>query len=201
MRRLVELVGTCLATAAALPASGAITDIHLEGPAVVTYAVADLDQNIFPPLVGTQFRMVVDLHLGTATGDPDIEYPAAPPDGFTGRYSVSQDMLYYQYSVFNWLATTLDSAFAYGGGEFDFVSGRLVDFSLYYVGDPDGHGLSMTSFSEDWGYYSDSRWGGSWLATVNSTDTIPEPATWGLMISGFAMTGAAMRRRRPLLAP
>ncbi len=29
---------------------------------------------------------------------------------------------------------------------------------------------------------------------------VPEPATWGLMIAGFAMTGAAMRRRKVALA-
>ena len=200
MRQLMELIGASLAAAAALPASAAITDIHLEGPAVVAYAVADPEQNIFPPSVGTQFQMIVDLHLGTADGDPDLDYPAAPPDGFTGHYSVSQDMLYDRYSVFNWLATTLDDAFAYGGGEFEFVSGKLVNFSLYSVGDPDGHSLSTTSFSEDLGYYSESRWGGTWLPTVNSTDTIPEPATWGLMIGGFAMTGVAMRRRKVAIA-
>jgi hypothetical protein len=30
---------------------------------------------------------------------------------------------------------------------------------------------------------------------------IPEPATWALMIGGFAMAGAALRRSRPRLAP
>jgi len=29
---------------------------------------------------------------------------------------------------------------------------------------------------------------------------VPEPATWALMIGGFAMTGVAMRRRKTLLA-
>jgi outer membrane lipase/esterase len=30
--------------------------------------------------------------------------------------------------------------------------------------------------------------------------SVPEPATWGMMIAGFAMAGAAVRRRRPKLA-
>ena len=29
---------------------------------------------------------------------------------------------------------------------------------------------------------------------------VPEPATWALLIAGFAMVGAAMRRRRPIVA-
>jgi hypothetical protein len=33
-----------------------------------------------------------------------------------------------------------------------------------------------------------------------STAAVPEPATWALMIGGFAMTGALLRRRRPVLA-
>jgi hypothetical protein len=31
-------------------------------------------------------------------------------------------------------------------------------------------------------------------------DGVPEPASWGLMITGFALTGAALRRRRVLAA-
>jgi hypothetical protein len=31
-------------------------------------------------------------------------------------------------------------------------------------------------------------------------DEVPEPASWGLMITGFALTGAALRRRRVLAA-
>lgn len=38
--------------------------------------------------------------------------------------------------------------------------------------------------------------GGPGTYTVEGTATfVPEPATWGLLLVGFAMTGAAMRRR------
>lgn len=43
-------------------------------------------------------------------------------------------------------------------------------------------------------YFNDAT-GVSFVASF-----VPEPATWGLMIAGFAMTGAAMRRRKVALA-
>jgi len=33
-----------------------------------------------------------------------------------------------------------------------------------------------------------------------SVQVVPEPATWALLISGFALVGAAMRRRKPVVA-
>ena len=35
---------------------------------------------------------------------------------------------------------------------------------------------------------------------LDTAAAVPEPATWGLMIGGFAMTGFAMRRRKAALA-
>jgi hypothetical protein len=35
-------------------------------------------------------------------------------------------------------------------------------------------------------------------STVSATGGIPEPATWGLMITGFGLAGATLRRRRRL---
>ena len=36
--------------------------------------------------------------------------------------------------------------------------------------------------------------------TVNATGGVPEPASWALMIGGFGLAGAALRRRRAALA-
>ena len=36
--------------------------------------------------------------------------------------------------------------------------------------------------------------------TINITGGVPEPTTWALMIGGFGMVGAAMRRRKGLVA-
>lgn len=38
------------------------------------------------------------------------------------------------------------------------------------------------------------------VANISSTGAVPEPATWALMISGFGMTGAMLRRRRTTAA-
>ncbi|MGL6042555.1 MAG: PEPxxWA-CTERM sorting domain-containing protein, partial [Sandaracinobacteroides sp.] len=34
------------------------------------------------------------------------------------------------------------------------------------------------------------------LDNVTVTSNVPEPATWGMMILGFGLVGATMRRRR-----
>jgi hypothetical protein len=36
----------------------------------------------------------------------------------------------------------------------------------------------------------------AYTATVESTGAVPEPASWAMLIAGFGLTGAAMRRRR-----
>ncbi len=38
---------------------------------------------------------------------------------------------------------------------------------------------------------------GSGSGTFNISPAVPEPATWAMMIAGFGMVGASMRRRRP----
>jgi hypothetical protein len=43
-------------------------------------------------------------------------------------------------------------------------------------------------------YYSDTT-----AVKFTVTDTVPEPAAWSLLLGGFALTGAAMRRRSSVL--
>ena len=40
----------------------------------------------------------------------------------------------------------------------------------------------------------------SWSANWENTVSVPEPATWALMLGGFGMSGAALRRRRVAFA-
>ncbi len=70
--------------------------------------------------------------------------------------------------------------------------------------------LSDETFNDRWDSFhnTDSLYGGSWKqADVKATLTqtvnvagVPEPASWALMIGGFGMAGAALRRRRTLAA-
>lgn len=60
------------------------------------------------------------------------------------------------------------------------------EYALGYLPDPN------TSFS---------RWG-TWIAQINVGDfgTVPEPATWAVMLAGLGIVGASLRRRRAMAA-
>ena len=87
--------------------------------------------------------------------------------------------------------------------------------TTYYLGI---HASAAGSFDRDELYWAGSAVSGvsgqessngtfnNWSANGNNHavfldgSAVPEPATWALMIGGFAMTGVAMRRRKTLLA-
>ncbi len=57
----------------------------------------------------------------------------------------------------------------------------------------------------DWGYnvlpLGNTRWSESWVVRgQQEPGGVPEAATWAMMIAGFGMVGAAMRRRTALTA-
>lgn len=62
----------------------------------------------------------------------------------------------------------------------------------------DGDLITSVSFSADNGGVGDMRQVrlGGFLAAA----PVPEPATWAMMLGGFGLLGAAVRRRRPALA-
>lgn len=81
------------------------------------------------------------------------------------------------------------------------IGGAPVHYDLTYTPGADQNGsLSfVTTVAADYVH-------GAVLSNVVLTDTtpapggVPEPETWALMISGFGLAGAALRRRRSLLA-
>lgn len=87
-----------------------------------------------------------------------------------------------------------------GGG---FIDGKLASVNSY--------GLTFGANFGDFGGGLNSGWGefSGYVPIFIHTDfinnaisiAVPEPATWGLMIGGFMMTGAMLRRRRTVAIP
>lgn len=71
------------------------------------------------------------------------------------------------------------------------------------VGDPldpdDDREISITLFETCPGF-GDSRTCGFSRTVVGVAAPVPEPASWAMMIGGFALAGGAMRRRRSVLS-
>ncbi len=80
-----------------------------------------------------------------------------------------------------------------GPGFIDGKVSSITSFGLSFGSDfGDVDGKLNSSFGEFGGYVS-TAYHASW---INSVLAVPEPGTWALMLTGFAMTGMALRRRR-----
>ncbi len=142
---------------------------------------------------------------GTFGGDAVYAAVDAPTGyfqllGTTGYSQFGLFMNYFVDSAGNFLGETptiwaLDSAGSVIGTGFDLLTeapintpGGFNAFSFRGVGYDDGtliYGLRM---------------GGSYILATGTSDgvppSVPEPATWAMLIAGFGMVGSAMRRRR-----
>lgn len=65
-----------------------------------------------------------------------------------------------------------------------------------YAGNPSGHWLVYQFHPSDMWMVFEGAAGAQYEITATFRSAIPEPATWALMIAGFGLTGAAIRRRR-----
>lgn len=125
-----------------------------------------------------------------------------------GGDGVFREILYVRQNDFLGLslnASSFSSAAAYGGGtarsEVDFshtLRWMGVEDVQYdagggnFVAAPDGFRLSLRSEATGFDYWNDA---GPNPFTLGS---VPEPASWALMIGGFGLAGGALRRRRIL---
>lgn len=73
-------------------------------------------------------------------------------------------------------------------GQYVIAITSFANFPTGNLGDP----FSNNSYYPDGGAYT--------IETTNAVAGVPEPATWGLMIGGFVMVGATMRRRTTVAA-
>jgi hypothetical protein len=78
-----------------------------------------------------------------------------------------------------------------------FPDGGDATYHLAYTFAPTGGSTTIRFFGNSTQPVSDERFG---IDNVVVSGAVPEPAAWGLMITGFGALGAALRRRRPLLA-
>ena len=136
---------------------------------------------------GTQYGFVqgqgwlVQSFPADLTGDLQLSWlGGSRPDIFGGGYKGDQN-----YEV--WLGTTLLGTFSTLSGQ-DFILRTLTgpsvtagsSYNLIF------HGLSA---SDNTAFLDNVS------ASISPTGGVPEPATWAMMIAGFGLVGAAMRRR------
>ena len=103
------------------------------------------------------------------------------------------DILALQESGFSQVTSAARSATAYlTNSVYDFSVAAFADLSFNYSGSVPSTGSGSTGQFE---------YGGEKLLFKNQTYSIsaavPEPASWAMMIGGFALVGSAMRRKRP----
>ena len=106
-----------------------------------------------------------------------------------GYNFVTTDALPYTFATGEWyLATVTFSAGSIVGNLYG-ANGTTLLASLTATGlaDPIGGGVAVRSF-------------GSVGFDTISLGAVPEPASWTMLIAGFGLTGAAMRRRRVTVA-
>lgn len=178
---------------------------------VVSYGNGVIKVPMFDPTLGTLngAKLMITGHLDYPFLDMTRE-PAAGPFSYSAFYS------------FYYLGTYLDIGVS-GSGTADFGAGPI----LYLGADGSKSGLipdSRHPFIQGVGTWSgaisiDPPWtvtpdDGSIvpvtdesspyfvsgeLTVVYDYNAVPEPASWGLMIAGFALAGGQMRRRRAAL--
>jgi hypothetical protein len=83
----------------------------------------------------------------------------------------------------------------YGGGIFGQSNITATDGPQLYTGPENAPTLLTGTFA-----LTDYYWHSPLTLTVTEIASVPEPLTWAMMAGGFALTGAAMRRRNKTAA-
>ena len=127
-----------------------------------------------------QFNKVVTVDkIGLVSfGDTDINYAiGSTTTPFSGTLSIPN------YAAFNALFGTTILSNGSGSDENRDINPNNLSGNLFYVAAAFSNSGSNDSFKVSG-------------ITYTATPAVPEPATWGMMICGLGLAGAAMRRRK-----
>lgn len=105
-------------------------------------------------------------------------------------------------------------------GSFYFAAFSPLNYSQELIGQAMGNGFNFGSFGAGYGgqsgdfnifasngaapngtfYFQLTTAGGENIGVTSIAPGVPEPTSWAMLITGFGLTGAAMRRRRKTVA-
>lgn len=155
------------------------------------------------PLAGPLILEIVSLPLPTAAGSGVVV--GGVTTAFDGQtVSVDVSSLHFAVTAGSSFALLLRAQSISPADRFGWLFGEQdVDGATVYTRDY-AAGVNNIFNLDNPPLYNVGAWGESGLdrgfATYVETGAVPEPASWALMIAGFGMTGAALRRRRTAIA-
>ncbi|MCW2393276.1 hypothetical protein M2336_001788 [Sphingobium sp. B1D7B] len=142
-----------------------------------------VDNNGYVDILVFQFDKIVTIDkIGLVSfGDTDINYAVGSTNvAFNSTFTIAN------YSTFNSLFGPTILSNGNGQDQNRDINPNNLSGNLFYVAAAFSNSGSNDSFKVN----------GLTYAVTQTSAPVPEPATWGMMICGLAVTGYAMRRRK-----
>jgi subtilisin-like proprotein convertase family protein len=215
MKNLLATAAVALATVVALPAAAAVTTVSNTAPIPVVDGGEITSSIVVSGVAGSITDLTVTLNSLSHTYPDDLVIGLLNEDAGLGFVFMSGAGG--STDIVNATLTFSDAA-AVGLPE-SFVGSQVITSGTYL---PSNYGLyeftffdNATSFADfdgldpngTWTLYVDDIFpadggtiAGGFSLTITTdagaTPAVPEPASWAMMIAGFGLTGAALRRRQ-----
>jgi hypothetical protein len=193
----IALISAALLAAAA-PAGAATTFIDFDGGtdgAAIGSFYSGLGVTFTNGIFTDNFGLA-GTSGGLGIAGPGPNYQIGPGNAITGTFSSAMSSVSIRgidigqagmrLSVFDAANTLLGSSTAFGP---NVGVGFFFDVTATYAG------IRSFKISQDNPCCGD----GALFENLSFTNAVPEPASWAMMIAGFGLTGAVMRRRRDML--